>query len=1017
MPTRPSPAADPDPAGPTSPQQAARALAALLASPPDLPVVAVLEPLRQALTRTQPAAALVLAPPGTGKTTLVPPLVADVLARRTDRAEAPLQVLVTQPRRLAARAAAHHLAALLGESVGGSVGYAVRGERRAGPATLIEVVTAGLLLRRLQAEPDLPGVGAVVLDEVHERSLDSDLLLALLLDARALREDLVVVAMSATADLTRLPGLLAGTEPGASGRGPGARPGTPGEQSDGHPAGAPGGAQEDEAPVIHVSPTLYPLAERWAPPPTGVARLGPRGVPREFLDHVARTTAQLATAPDTPGDVLVFVPGAGEVDYVTCQVEAAVRRTLDTSPGTRRPGGQAAPPVDVLPLHGRLPATAQDRALAPSPPGRRRVVVATAVAESSLTVPGVRVVVDSLLAREPRLDLASGASGLVTVTESRSSATQRAGRAAREASGVVVRCGEPADWARMPPASAPEILTADLARAALELAAWGTPGGAGLSWIDPPPAAGMRAATATLRRLDLVDDAGALTSQGRGVAAVPADVPVARALLAAAPLVGARQAAQAAALLSEEVRASDSDLAAALRHLRRGERLRPEQVARWRQETRRLERAVREVGTRGAGVRGPGGGSAAAAAPEGTGSALLAEVPDLDDATEAPGSDPHRTVGGGAAAATASDDVVPLVLALARPQWLARRRGPAPAPGQEARYLSVGGTGMRLPAGSPLAACQWLAVGQADRVTGHADVLVRGAAPADEQLARTVAAGWLSQAEEASWEGQTLRTSRVRRLGAIELGRVPLPQPGDDVVRAAILERCRTEGLEVLDWDRDERRAGRERSGQECSARELRARLTLLHRALGDPWPPMDEDSLLERAEEWLGPQVLAPGGGSSQAGSRDGQGGRRFRLDDVDVAAGLRLLLPWPAASRLEELAPLRLEVPSGSRVRLSYVGDQGEVLERPVLAVRVQECFGWTATPTVADGRVPVLLHLLSPALRPVAVTDDLASFWANGYPQVRSELRGRYPKHAWPEDPWAAVPTRGIARRTRN
>ena len=559
------------------------ALEALLASPPDLPVVAGLPRLRSLLDSPAPdggaPAAVVTAPPGTGKTTLVPPIVARTLSGAGGVGGAG-RVIVTQPRRVAARAAARRLASLLGEEVGRSVGYAVRGERRSGPGTRIEVVTAGLLLRRLQAEPDLPGVGAVVLDEVHERALDADLLLALLLDTRAgLREDLVLIAMSATLEAGRLRELLGGATGGG-----------------GSGSGGDGGADGSRAlaPLLGVPGAMHPITEQWAQPPASTARLGPRGVPKEFLAHVAATTARALAEHD--GDALVFLPGAREVDDVV----ARLRQSL---PGA----GDGVGDVDVLPLHGRLPAAAQDAALAPSAPGRRRVVVSTNVAESSLTVPGVRIVVDSTLAREPRLDVARSMSSLVTVGESRSAGVQRAGRAGREGPGVVHRCCTPSDWARAAASPTPEILSADLTRLALELAAWGAPGGVGLispAWIDPPPDAAMRAATETLSALGLAEDGGSgrITPLGRAVAAVPAPVREARALLVAAGMIGARAAARAAALLTADLRVPGADLSAlarAVRERRAGAR----DAAQWRQEAERLERAVTEalVGTGSAG--------------------------------------------------------------------------------------------------------------------------------------------------------------------------------------------------------------------------------------------------------------------------------------------------------------------------------------------------------------------------------------------------------------------------------
>ena len=964
---------------------------ALLASPPDLPVVEVLTDLRELLSAAPSAsddagagACLVLtAPPGTGKTTLVPPLLADVLAdvpadapqRAQERR--PGRVVVTQPRRIAARAAARRLADLLGEEVGGTVGYAVRGERRAGPATRIEVVTAGLLLRRLQRDPELSGVDAVILDEVHERSLDSDLLLALLADARAaLREDLTLVAMSATLDADRLRRILGGSSGGAS-----------------H------GSSDGAAPLVEVPGRLHPLEEVWAPPGR-TGRLGPRGVPREFLAHVA-VTVERALA-ERSGDVLVFLPGAREVDDVVSRLRGAA------------PEG-----VDVLPLHGRLPASAQDAALAPSPAGRRRVVVATNVAESSLTVPGVRVVVDSTLAREPRLDVARSMSGLVTVGVSRAAGVQRAGRAGREGPGVVYRCCSPTDWARSPLAPTPEILSADLTGAALELAVWGVPDGAGLAWVDEPPAAALAAAREALERLGLAGADG-VTPLGRAVAGLPAGVREARALLATAPVLGARRAARATALLTADLRAPGGDLTALARQVRTG----GAGSGAWKAEARRLEQACRRADEQSGAPETPGSESGGPQAPDALGTSG-SPATGREDAGR-PGGVGGDALGGGGAHDLES--AVALVAGTAQPQWIARRRGPAPQAGKEAHYASVAGTGLRLPAGSALAESEWLAVAGVDLTSGHGDALIRAAAPLAEQTALELAGAWLAEEERTVWEGGRLRTERLRRLGAITLTTTPGPPPGPTAVAEAVVARVRAEGadagLGVLPWDEE--------------ALGLRARLALLHEHLGEPWPDMSDAALAERAEEWLAPAVTrlagqagGVNGASGPGGSASGSGSRRFSLERLDVAQALRALLPWPQAARLDELVPERIEVPSGSQVRVDYtaavggaagsagsMGSAGSAeagqVGRPVLAVRVQECFGWAATPRIVEGRVAVLLHLLSPARRPVAVTDDLASFWEQGYPQVRAEMRGRYPKHAWPEDPWNAPATRGTGRR---
>ncbi|QQC39312.1 DEAD/DEAH box helicase [Actinomyces oris] len=1011
------------PQGHTQPPQT-DPIRALLASPPDLPVVEVLPELRELLCPSLSAsndagACLVLtAPPGTGKTTLVPPLLADVLtdvpAGTPGRAQErrPGRVVVTQPRRIAARAAARHLADLLGEEVGGIVGYAVRGERRAGPDTRIEVVTAGLLLRRLQRDPELSGVDAVILDEVHERSLDSDLLLALLADARAaLREDLTLVAMSATLDADRLRRILGGSSGSSS-----------------------GGA----APLVEVPGRLHPLEEVWAPPER-TGRLGPRGVPREFLAHIAATVERALD--ERSGDMLVFLPGAREVDDVVSRLRGAA------------PEG-----VDVLPLHGRLPASAQDAALAPSPAGRRRVVVATNVAESSLTVPGVRVVVDSTLAREPRLDVARSMSGLVTVGVSRAAGVQRAGRAGREGPGVVYRCCSPTDWARSPLAPTPEILSADLTGAALELAVWGVPDGAGLAWVDEPPAAALAAAREALEHLGLAGADG-VTPLGRAVAGLPAGVREARALLATTPVLGARRAARATALLTADLRAPGGDLTALARQVRGG----GAGSGAWKAEARRLEQACRRAtseqsgapedpGSASSGPQAPGATEAAGS--PGTGRdretpgrpedpAAASSGPQAPDALGISGSpatgreDAGRPGGVGGDAPGSSEgagahdleSAVALVAGTAQPQWIARRRGPAPQAGKEAHYASVAGTGLRLPAGSALAESEWLAVAGVDLTSGRGDALIRASAPLDEQTALELAGAWLTEEERTIWEGGRLRTERLRRLGAITLTTTPGPPPGPAQVAEAVVARVRAAGadagLAVLPWDEE--------------ALGLRARLALLHEHLGEPWPDVSGAALVERAEEWLAPTVTSlagqagGSGGSGRPGesAASGPGSRRFSLEQLDVAQALRALLPWPQAARLDELVPERIEVPSGSQVRVDYTGVAGRAagtagsvgsagpaeagqVGRPVLAVRVQECFGWEATPRIVEGRVAVLLHLLSPARRPVAVTDDLASFWEQGYPQVRAEMRGRYPKHAWPEDPWNAPATRGTGRR---
>ncbi|WP_166664317.1 ATP-dependent helicase HrpB [Actinophytocola oryzae] len=788
---------------------------------PDLPVRAVLDDLAAALDGH--GTAVLVAPPGTGKTTIVP------LAL-------PGRVVVAEPRRLAARAAATRMAALLGEPVGRTVGYAVRGDRKTSKDTRVEVVTTGLLVRRLQHDPSLPGVDTVLLDEIHERHLDADLLLTLLLDARAgLRPDLRLLATSATVATDRVAALL-------------------------------------EAPVVEAHVRTYPVTVTYHPPARG-----------ERLErHVARVVHTALSASD--GDVLVFLPGAGEIARVAPLVEGA----------------------EVVPLHGRLSAGRQDAALTPG--DRRRVVLATAVAESSLTVPGVRAVVDSGLARVPRMDHRRGLSGLVTTRVSASVAQQRAGRAGREAPGWVYRCWPEHEHATLPAQPEPEIRTADLTRLALELACWGTPDGTALDWWDAPPQGPLAAGRAVLTALGALDASGAVTERGRRIAGVGLHPRLARALLDGAEAVGATAAAEVVALLDDDTLATSTSVEDTLR------RLRDDGSPRWHREVRRLTALV-------------------AGRPRGT-------------------PDPA------------------LVVALAYPERLARRRSPG-----SPVYLMAGGTAAELSEGG-----EWLAVASADRQPGRAQGKIRLAARADQSLAERAAPALLSEADEIAWLDGDVVARHVRRLGAIVLRERPLRDPDPARVREALVAGLRAVGLGLLNWTE--------------AATRLRQRLALLHRVLGEPWPDVSDEALLAGIEGWLSPALA--------------KARRRADLARVNVHNALSLLLPWPAAARLDELAPDRLEVPTGARIRVDYGADD------PVLAVKLQETFGWTETPTIADGRVPVLLHLLSPAGHPVAVTADLNTFWREAYHQVRAELRGRYPKHPWPQDPLTATPTARTNRR---
>ncbi|XVV04898.1 ATP-dependent helicase HrpB [Actinosynnema sp. CA-248983] len=770
----------------------------------ELPITGVLDELVRTLDAH--GTTVLVAPPGTGKTTLVP------LALEG-------RVVVAEPRRIAARAAAARMASLLGEPVGRTVGYSVRGDRKTSRETRIEVVTSGLLVRRLQHDPELAGVDAVLLDECHERHLDADLLLALLLDARAgLRPDLKVLATSATVAAERLAGLLG------------------------------------DAPVIRVTAATYPVETAYVPPLRG----------ERVEACVARAVRRALSEVD--GDVLAFLPGVAEIRRCTALLDG----------------------VDVVPLHGRLGSSVQDAALRPGT--RRRVVLATAIAESSLTVPGVRAVVDSGLSRVPRVDHRRGLSGLATVRVSAAVADQRAGRAGREAPGRVYRCWPEHEHSTLPRYPEPEIRTADLTRLALELACWGVSTGEGLAWWDAPPAGALEAGRTVLRALGALDH-DRITERGRRMADLGLHPRLARALLDGAALVGSRTAAEVVAVLDNDRTAANVELSTRDADPR---------------EARRL--------------------------------AALVDDP----------------------AGARVDDAVALVVALAYPERLARRRSPG-----SPVYLMAGGTAAELPEGA-LSGAEWLAVAVADREPGRSHGRIRLAARASEELARRAAPTLLAEEDDIRWDGDVV-TNRLVKLGAITLSTKPLNNP--DATRTALLAGLRTEGLNLLRWSAD--------------ATRTRERMAFLHRALGNPWPDPTDESILTVLDL--------------------GTARRRADLAKIDAEHAVRALLPWPAAARFDELAPDRLEVPSGSRVRVDYSGPE------PVLPVKVQEVFGWTDTPRLADGRAPVVLHLLSPAGRPTAVTGDLASFWRTGYPQVRAELRGRYPKHRWPEDPFTATPAR--------
>ncbi|WBL18829.1 ATP-dependent helicase HrpB [Citricoccus sp. NR2] len=840
---------------------------------------------------------VISAPPGSGKTTVVPPALAAVSAGR---------VVVTQPRRMAARAAARRLVSLSGAQLGREVGYTVRGDRHVSAATRVEFVTTGVLLRRLIADPEASGIGAIVLDEVHERHLDTDLTFALVEQLGQLRPELHVVVMSATLDVGHWAELL------------GAR-------------------------VLEVATEPHPLQEIWAPWGTQAQRsLDARGVAPGFLDHVADVVVEYQhlhqyphtpVGPDRPGDTLVFLPGAREIDRVAARLGSDPRLAPDTA---------------VLPLLGSMPAREQDRILARSTDTAsqfpRRIVLATNVAESALTVPGVRLVVDAGLERALREDSRRGVSGLITLGASKSAMVQRGGRAAREAPGTVVRCLSEAEYAARPAHTAPEIRTAgrnELGRALLDVACWGAPRGAGLRLPDPFPTAAADRAEQRLQELGAVHDDGTPTELGARMSRLPVDPHLGRALLDGAELWDARVAAEAVATLAADTRAPGADLMARYRQLRSDPG--------WRHDVDRLARA-----------------------------AVVAE--DL-----APQSTGHDDAGGPLDQHHLHHDALGLITALAYPQQIARRR--------DAEYLLASGTAARLPASSSLIGAEWIAVAELSLHGDHA--VIRAAVELDPEHAELAAGPLLvdetvARLDAASDTHRRVTARRIRRLGAIELSSTPVP-PQPEHARSAVVAEWRETGVLAL-----VQRAG-------ASVATLRNRLGFLHRVYGAPWPEVTDAALTATVEDWLGPEIDQLAAGAAER--------------SLDLHSALRRLLPWPEAARFDELAPLRLTVPSGSQITLDWPAPEDHPSQNnpdadtpapPVLAVKLQECFGWRTGPTVAEGRVPVLLHLLSPAGRPLAVTSDLNSFWENAYPAVRAENRARYAKHPWPEDPWTAVAT---------
>ncbi|RON14745.1 ATP-dependent helicase HrpB [Pseudomonas frederiksbergensis] len=834
-----------------------------------LPIDEVLPALREALATRHEA--VLEAPPGAGKTTRVPLALLDEpwLAGQT--------ILMLEPRRLAARAAAERLASELGEKVGETVGYRIRLDSKVGPNTRIEVVTEGILTRRLQDDPALEGVGLLIFDEFHERSLDADLALALSLNGRELFRDdqpLKILLMSATLEGERLAGLL------------------------------------DDAPILRSEGRMYPVAMRWGRP----------FQPGEFIEpRVVQTV--LDALNDETGSLLVFLPGQAEIRRVHQQLVDALGE------GT---------PVLLCPLHGELDLAAQRAAIDPAPAGKRKVVLATNIAETSLTINGVRVVIDAGLARVPRFDPGSGMTRLDTQRISKASATQRAGRAGRLEPGVCYRLWSQDQHEQLAAYASAEILSADLAGLALQLGRWGvTPGQ--LVWLDVPPAAAYAQAQDLLERLGALEG-DALTRHGQAMAELPAHPRIAHLLLRGHALGLADMACDVAALLGERdiLRGAGADLHSRL-VLLSGEERAARGAQGGVQRARQLARQYRGY------LRGK--------------------------ASEPVGDPDHpRWLGA--------------LLALAYPDRVAQQRR---AGGAE--YRLANGRAALFAEADSLMKQPWLVIADLGSRQGQREERIYLATDFDPALFDSVLAEQVRCVDQLDWDERegVLRAERQRKVGELILSREPLTGLDENARSQALVNLVRRKGLELLPWTPE--------------LRQWQARVALLRQLdLGSQgqseWPDVSDAALLKSLEHWLMPYL--------------GKVSRLSHFANLDLSSIVHNLLPWPLPQRLEELAPHHLSVPSGSSIRLDYSE------QPPILAVRLQELFGLAETPRIAGGRQVVKLHLLSPARRPVQVTQDLANFWRSTYAEVKKDLKGRYPKHYWPDDPLVAEATARIKPR---
>jgi ATP-dependent helicase HrpB len=834
---------------------------------PALPIDAALPQLSAALAARN--AGVLVAPPGAGKTTRVPLVLAGEPWAKGKK------ILVLEPRRLAARAAAARMATTLGETVGATVGYRVRFGSKISRSTRIEVVTEGVFTRLILEDPALAGVAAVLFDEFHERSLDADLGLALASDAQqGLREDLKLLVMSATLDGARVGRLLG------------------------------------DAPVIESAGRAFPVETRY------LGRDAHAAIERQIADATVR-----ALRSET-GSLLVFLPGAAEIR----RTETLLRERVSD------------PSVDIVALYGALEAEVQDRAIAPAPAGRRKVVLATSIAETSLTIEGVRVVIDSGLARVPRYEPDVGLTRLETVRVSRASADQRRGRAGRTQAGICYRLWDEPQTASLEPANLPEILAADLSGFALDLAHWGIADPATLTFLDPPPAPALAEAKALLAELGAIDGEGHITEEGRRLRDLPLPPRLARMVVDAAVSDTAELAAEIALVLTERgLGGPDVDLGHRLEVLR-GDRSRRAQDARatakrWALMPHRTTPAPQWEGER----RQP------------------SQERERRESSRA-GEVKRTSVGS--------------LLALAYPDRVAKNRGAGGA------FLLANGRGANVDPISALAREPFLAVAEITGTAAQGRIVLAAPLSLDEIEAQF--SGHIESREETRFDAATasLRARRLRRLGAIMLAEQPMQIAPSEEATHLLAQGMARLGIERLPWTKP--------------LQQWRGRVMFLRRAEGGEWPDLSDAALAATALDWLAPALAGKTALSALAAD--------------EFMQALHGLLPWRLRRRLDAEAPTHFTAPSGSSVPIDYDGEEG-----PKLAIRVQELFGFDRHPTVAAGRVPLVLELLSPAQRPVQVTRDLPGFWRGSYAAVKAEMKGRYPRHPWPDDPLAAAPTR--------